>query len=160
MARSCLPQKEFILFKMDQNRQSFQEDMNTLAIETKSPKQTKQFAKKIAKLLKSGDVVLLIGQLGTGKTTFAQAVAEELGVSGFVRSPSFTLINEYQGKVKFFHIDLYRLNTPEEIFDLGCEEYLFSDGVCLIEWGEKIENLFPFDSLRIKLEHINKLQGD
>jgi len=116
---------------------------------TKNPEETKKIGKKIAKLLDPGDIILFFGELGAGKTCFAQGIAEALGTKDDVNSPSFTIINEYLGKVPIYHFDLFRLNNFKEILDLGYEEYFYGNGITLVEWAEKMELHLPTEFLKI-----------
>ncbi|MEE9499020.1 MAG: tRNA (adenosine(37)-N6)-threonylcarbamoyltransferase complex ATPase subunit type 1 TsaE [Nitrospinaceae bacterium] len=111
-----------------------------LQFETHSPNDTLSLGKKIGRHLEAGDIVLLFGDLGAGKTTLTQGIARGLGVAKeeYVRSPSFTLVNEYPGKVPVFHIDLYRIDSSQELEDLGLEEVFSSEGVSIVEWAEKL----------------------
>ena len=118
---------------------------------THTPEETIQLGVKIGKSLQSGDMVFLFGDLGAGKTTLTQGIAQGLGVAEneYVRSPSFTLINEYQGRIPIFHIDLYRIEKTSELENLGLEEVLFNAGVCIVEWAKK---LFPEGQENIMIE--------
>jgi len=116
---------------------------------------TALFGRTFGSLLKGGDVVALIGDLGSGKTTLAQAIAQGLDVAGPVTSPTFSLIQEYSGRVPVYHIDPYRLVRPEEISELGLDDYLHKDGVVVVEWADLIENLLPVERLEIWLEILN-----
>lgn len=109
---------------------------------SRSPEDTQNLGRRIGRLLQAGDILLLFGDLGAGKTTLIQGIAQGMEVppDQYVRSPSFTLINEYRGRLPIYHIDLYRIESADEMSDLGLEDYLFGEGVTLIEWGEK---LFP-----------------
>jgi tRNA threonylcarbamoyladenosine biosynthesis protein TsaE len=102
-----------------------------------------------------GDVIALVGELGTGKTTITQGIARGLGVSEkyYITSPTFTLINEYPGKITLYHLDVYRLTGPDDLGDMGYEEYFFGDGVAVIEWAEKIKDILPDDVLNIALSY-------
>lgn len=122
-----------------------------LEITSHSPEQTRRVGTLVGKLLQPGDVVCLYGDLGAGKTHFSQGVAAGLGVTGRVTSPTFTLINEYQGRCPLYHMDVYRLSGPEEMEDLGYEEYFYGDGVVLIEWPEKISAVLPDERLELKI---------
>lgn len=102
-------------------------------------------------LLRAGDVVALSGDLGAGKTCFVQGIAEGLGVRGPVTSPSFVLIAEHEGRLRLYHVDLYRLEDVEAIRALGLEELLGSDGVTVIEWGERAAPLLPAGTLRVRI---------
>jgi tRNA threonylcarbamoyladenosine biosynthesis protein TsaE len=113
-------------------------------ITTKTPEETLVLGNNLGKCLGPGDIVLLFGDLGAGKTTFTQGICQGLGLpeGEYIRSPTFTLINEYQGKQPIYHIDLYRMESLEEMEALGLEEVLFGQGVAIVEWSEK---LFPGD---------------
>jgi len=124
----------------------------SLTIITKSPEETKKIGKDISRLVKPGDLIAFYGELGTGKTCFIQGVSEGLEVKDYVTSPSFTIINEYQGKISVYHFDLFRINNIEEILELGYEEYFYGDGLTVIEWANKIEKLLPKDHLKIDIK--------
>jgi tRNA threonylcarbamoyladenosine biosynthesis protein TsaE len=98
------------------------------------------------------DVVLLSGPPGAGKTWFTKGIAVALGVKDLVNSPSFSLINEYQGALRLYHFDLYRLNGCEDVAALGCSEYFEAGGVCVVEWPERCPQLFPEEALKVTLE--------
>lgn len=105
---------------------------------TATPEETRLLGEKFAKALRSGDIVFLKGNLGSGKTTFTQGIVKAFGNKGFARSSSFMLVNEYgAGECKLFHLDLYRLN-PATVWDLGIEEYLFSENIAVIEWADRL----------------------
>ncbi|HBM90472.1 MAG TPA: tRNA (adenosine(37)-N6)-threonylcarbamoyltransferase complex ATPase subunit type 1 TsaE [Rhodospirillaceae bacterium] len=113
---------------------------------------TRVCAQKIAKLLKKGDVLLLSGDLGAGKTVFARALIEALGVTGEIPSPTFTLVQSYElPTMTLFHFDLYRLKTPQEIEETGFDEAL-ADGATLVEWPEKAEIYMPLEALRLRFD--------
>ena len=100
-----------------------------------------------------GQVYTLIGDLGTGKTVFTQGFAAGLGISDYVNSPTFTILQVYEdGRLPLYHFDVYRIEDPEEMQEVGLDEYLFGDGVCLIEWSELIEELLPEGCVRIIIE--------
>lgn len=114
--------------------------------------ETLRIARNIAKTSKPGDIICLEGNLGAGKTHFVKGFAEEFGVKGnAVTSPTFTIINEYEGTIPLYHFDCYRLESVEEALDIGIEEYLYGAGVCLIEWPEKIQGILPDHSKRIEI---------
>ena len=117
---------------------------------TSSSDETIALGRKIGEGLGPRDVVGLIGELGTGKTTFTQGLVQGLGVRGYVKSPSFTLVNEYEGRLPVYHLDLYRLGDVNEIYELGIEEYLYGGGVTIIEWAEKAYSLLPAEYILIK----------
>lgn len=111
-----------------------------------------EVAQKLGRLVNAGDVICMSGDLGAGKTTFTQALALGLGVDDYVTSPTFTLINEYHGRIPLYHFDVYRINDIREMEDLGYEEYFYGDGVCAIEWANLIEDLLPNDYLWIEIK--------
>ena len=121
-----------------------------------SPEQTRELGQALGRLLKSGSVVALTGELGAGKTVLAQGLARGLGVGAdeYVSSPSFALINRYQGRVPVFHLDIYRLDTEAELVALGYEDYFEPEGVTIIEWADKIANLLPERRLLVEINII------
>jgi len=146
-----------------------QEGMScTLDSISHSAAQTQRLGMRLGELLRGGELILLNGQLGTGKTTFTQGLAQGMGISGNVNSPTFTLLKEYVSQVKsprgnvsrpglaLYHFDLYRLDNPDEIIDLGFEEYFTSDGVCVVEWAEKADLYWPTDHLDIRLKMLSE----
>jgi tRNA threonylcarbamoyladenosine biosynthesis protein TsaE len=102
----------------------------------------------------AGDVYLMSGDLGAGKTCLIRGIAAGLGVAEHAFSPSFVLVRQYSGRLTLYHMDFYRLESPEEIADLGIEEYLSSEGVCAIEWAERATGLLPHDALSVELSYI------
>lgn len=125
--------------------------MAKLDIRTNSPEETKLLGEKLAALLMAGDLICLNGDLGAGKTAFSQGVAKGLGISNTVTSPTFTLINEYEGRLPLYHFDVYRLSGPEDMEDLGYEDYFYGQGVCLVEWAERVKEVLPRERLNINL---------
>lgn len=120
----------------------------------KEEAQTRQFGLELAKRLKKGDVVALTGDLGTGKTALTKYVAEGLGIQEPITSPTFTIVQEYpSGRLPLYHFDVYRLGGPEEMDELGYEEYFYGDGVCVVEWADLVEELLPEDALRIEITY-------
>jgi len=117
--------------------------MTTKIFRTRTPAETQTIGEKIGTQLRQGDLVALIGDLGTGKTCLTQGIARGVGVypNQIVNSPSYTLINEYAGKIPIYHVDLYRLQNHDELLDLGLDEYMEGNGVCIIEWAEKLGSL-------------------
>lgn len=115
---------------------------------------TKRFGIKLAQKLKPGDIVALIGDLGTGKTYLTKSIAEGLGITEMITSPTFTIVREYiSGRIPLYHFDVYRLSSPEEMYELGYEEYFFGQGVCVIEWADKIMDLIPQGCIIIRIEY-------
>ncbi len=121
------------------------------AFRTRSPEETQEIGVRIGSQLSPGDVVALIGDLGAGKTCLTQGIARGVGVcqDETVNSPSYILINEYEGKIPIYHIDLYRLERIGDIVDLGLEEYLEGDGICVIEWGDRMGELLPESHIQV-----------
>lgn len=116
-----------------------------------SEKDTERLAHKLADRMKPGSVIALEGELGAGKTTFAQAFARALGVSGTVNSPTFTIIKEYEdGRLPFYHMDVYRISQAEAD-ELGLEEYFYGDGIALVEWASRISDLLPAERLDVHI---------
>ena len=115
---------------------------------------TEDFGRELAAEVRPGTVIARVGDLGTGKTTLTKAIAESLGVEESVTSPTFTILQEYEsGRLPLYHFDVYRITDPEEMFELGYEEYFYGKGVSIIEWADQIEELLPEESIRIYLEY-------
>jgi tRNA threonylcarbamoyladenosine biosynthesis protein TsaE len=124
-------------------------------IHSKSPSETIRIGKHIGRLLLPGDVVALVGELGTGKTQFVKGLAAGVGIgtSADISSPSFTLINEYGGKVPLYHIDLFRLKSEREAGGLGLEEYFRGGGITVVEWADKIPSFLPPEMLWLQIRY-------
>lgn len=118
-----------------------------------SPDATRAFARRLAASLRPGDVVALHGDLGAGKTCFTQGLAEGLGVTDFVQSPTYTLVNELPGRIPLVHIDLYRLRGPADAPSIGLEDYFDGPGVTVIEWAERVLPLLPPRTIHVHLAH-------
>ena len=120
---------------------------------TENPAETQTLGEKLGKTLKRGDVIALVGDLGTGKTCLTQGIARGVGIASdeVVNSPSYILINEYTGAIPIYHIDLYRLENSEEIAELGLSEYIEGDGICIIEWAERMSDLLPDTCIKIHI---------
>lgn len=120
---------------------------------TESPEETQNLGEKLGKTLQRGDVIALIGDLGTGKTCLTQGIARGVGLAlnEVVSSPSYILINEYNGQIPIYHIDLYRLETAAEIAELGLSEYIEGDGICIIEWAERMADGLPDTCIKINM---------
>lgn len=119
---------------------------------TKSVDDTRALAAELAPLTRPGDLILLAGGLGAGKTAFVQGFARGLGVEETVTSPTFVLVRSYQGRLPMVHLDVYRLDRVQELVDLGIAEILDEDGVTLIEWGDVVRPALPGDFLEVRLE--------
>jgi tRNA threonylcarbamoyladenosine biosynthesis protein TsaE len=127
---------------------------NSLDFISHSETQTRRLGARLAGWLKPGDVLALVGDLGTGKTRWVQGVCEGLGVTDPVISPSFTLVNEYAGRRPVYHIDLYRLADSREVLTFGLEDYLYGSGICLIEWADRATDFLPSEHLIVTLHHL------
>ena len=121
-------------------------------VKTRSYEETIEFGKKLGGILAPNDLICLSGDLGTGKTALTQGIAKSLGINSYITSPTFTIVNEHQGKYPLFHFDVYRIADPDEMFDIGFEEYLSSEGVSVIEWGELIRDILPHDIININVK--------
>ena len=143
-----------ILHKQMENRNE--------SFKTESPEETQTLGEKLGKTLKQGDVIALIGDLGTGKTCLTQGIACGAGIAPdeIVSSPSYILINEYNGKVPIYHIDLYRLENSGEIAELGLSEYVEGDGICIIEWAERMAEALPDTCIKIHITLANENTSD
>mgnify|MGYP003229925442 FL=1 len=120
----------------------------------KNEEETRQFGLDLAENLKAGDVIALIGNLGTGKTALTRYVAEGLGIHERISSPTFTIVKEYDsGRLPLYHFDVYRIADPEEMFNIGADGYFFGQGVCVVEWADMIEELLPENTKYIYLEY-------
>lgn len=125
----------------------------TLNIHTESPGDTQKLGEIIGRNAQPGDIFLLTGPLGAGKTCLSQGIARGLDVPENLRSPTFVLMTRHQGRLVLHHVDLYRINESWEAWDLGLDEQLMSDGVCVVEWADKAAELFPPDSCWIDLDY-------
>ena len=126
--------------------------------QTHSPEETQAIGRQIGETLKVGDIIALVGDLGTGKTCLTQGIARGVGIASHevVNSPSYTLINEYAGNIPIYHIDLYRLEHHGEIVDLGLEEFLEGNGICIIEWADRMFNLLPANHIQITMTWVDE----
>lgn len=119
--------------------------------------ETNKIGELVGALVNSGDIICLIGDLGTGKTHLTKGIAKGLSIEDHITSPTFTIVNEYTGRLKLYHFDVYRVNDPDEIAAIGFDEYIFSDGVSIIEWANYIEELIPPNNLTITIEKLPEL---
>lgn len=128
-----------------------------MIIETNSAKETFLLGEKLGRQAAAGQIYTLNGDLGVGKTVFTQGVAAGLGIAEPVNSPTFTIIQEYEGgRLPFYHFDVYRIGDIEEMEEIGYDDYFFGEGVCLIEWAELIEELLPENIISITIEKIRR----
>lgn len=130
--------------------------MKTYEIISSNPEDTLEIARRLGKILKPADVLLLEGDLGAGKTTFTKGLASGLGIKRNVNSPTFTIIKEYHGRIPLYHMDVYRLEDSFE--DLGFDEYFYGDGVTVVEWAQFIEDQLPQSHLSLYIYHENQNQ--
>jgi len=123
-----------------------------MQITTHSADETQALGQKLASRLASGDVIAYFGDLGAGKTAFTRGLAQGLGITDPVTSPTYTIVNEYlSGRIPLFHFDMYRLSSSDELFDIGWEDYLSRGGVCAVEWSENVEDALQ-DAIRVTIE--------
>ena len=121
--------------------------------ETNYEKETFELGKNLGEQAKAGQIFCLNGDLGVGKTVFTQGFAKGLGIEENVNSPTFTIIQVYEeGRIPLYHFDVYRIGDPEEMYEIGYEEYFFGEGVCLIEWSKLIEELIPEEAINIEID--------
>ncbi len=124
---------------------------------TQGPHQTEGLGARLAQELSSWDVVGLVGELGSGKTTFVKGMARGLGIKGYVKSPSFTIVHVYEGgRLPLYHIDLYRVGSTEEAADAGLEEYIYAQGISVIEWADRVPDILRACTYVVRFFH----QGD
>ena len=126
-------------------------------IKIKNEKETENFGRRLCESLSAGDVVAMVGDLGTGKTTLTGYIARGLGIKETVSSPTFTIIKEYNsGRLPLYHFDVYRIGDPEELFNIGADEYFDGDGVCVVEWADLVSEELPENSKYIFIEYGEK----
>jgi tRNA threonylcarbamoyladenosine biosynthesis protein TsaE len=128
--------------------------MNRIELVSRSAEQTQQLGYYLGQMTQPGNVFLLSGNLGSGKTCLTQGIARGMDIKSTVTSPSFVLVREHYGRMPLYHIDLYRLDNIEEIVNLGLEQYFESNGLCVVEWAEKGISVFPMEHLLISLEYL------
>lgn len=121
-------------------------------VRTKSDAETLKAGETFSKTLKPGDVVALDGDLGAGKTVLVKGIAKGLGIADVIVSPTFTILREYEGALPLYHFDVYRIGDPDELFEIGFQEYLDGDGICVIEWAEKVPELLPARAIGVRIE--------
>lgn len=127
--------------------------MATVKFESYSSEDTARFAEELANKAKPSDVYTLIGDLGVGKTTFTQGFAKGLGIVEPVNSPTFTIVQIYEeGRVPFYHFDVYRIADPDEMYEIGYEDYFYGEGVSMIEWADLVKEIIPENAIRIEIE--------
>lgn len=128
---------------------------------TTSPAQTRDLGEKLAKLLQPGDVLLLLGDLGAGKSELTRGLAKGLGVTATVTSPSFTILNVYdEGRIPLYHFDWYRLNDVEELYEMGMDEFLGGNGIAVIEWPSQCPEAIPDTRLEVSIEPLSETERE
>jgi tRNA threonylcarbamoyladenosine biosynthesis protein TsaE len=131
-------------------------DAHALDFISHSVEQTRRLGARLGQMLEGGEVLCLTGELGTGKTCLVQGLGQGLGVTDRITSPTFTLINEYRGgRLYLYHVDLYRIVDAKAALMFGLDDYLYGDGVCAIEWAERVQGIWPDEYLRVRLRHID-----
>ena len=128
-----------------------------MEIITKSPEETYNLGVRLGEQLMPGDIIDLNGDLGPGKTQLTKGIAEGLGVADYITSPTFTIVNEYEGRLPLYHFDVYRIEDIYEMNEIGFEEYLFGNGVCVIEWGDMVRELLPYDVIDIYISKVDEV---
>ncbi len=119
---------------------------------TKSATETEALGEQLAETLSAGDIIAYTGDLGAGKTAFTRGLARGLGIEERVTSPTFTIVNEYEGgRLPLFHFDMYRLGSSDELYDIGWEDYLMRGGICAVEWSETVEDALDSDPIRVDI---------
>jgi len=131
------------------------QSISCLELTSHSPEQTRKFGAGIGELCLPGDVFLLVGSLGAGKTCLTQGIAWGLGSKEYAASPSFVVVRELYGRLPLYHIDLYRLDHIEEIVELGLDDYLYGNGVCVVEWAEKGLSVLPVEHMLIRISYLS-----
>ena len=131
------------------------QSINCLELISHSPEQTQRFGVCIGELALPGDTFLLVGGLGTGKTCLTQGIAWGLNIKEYALSPSFVVVRELYGRLPLYHIDLYRLDHIEEIVELGLDDYLYGNGVCVVEWAERGLSVLPIEHLMIRISYLS-----
>lgn len=123
-------------------------------ISIKGVDEMRELGLELAAALEPGDIIAMVGNLGTGKTTLSKYIAEGLGVTEALSSPTFNIVKEYRsGRLPLFHFDVYRLSSGDDLVDIGAEDYLYGDGVCLIEWADIVADILPEETIVIRLEY-------
>ncbi len=128
-------------------------DMTLTVYKTESELETLKLGEMLAKNAYAGEIITLDGDLGSGKTVFAKGFARGLGIDEPITSPTFTIVREYEsGRLPLYHFDVYRIDSPDEMYEVGFDDYLFGNGVCIIEWAENIREILPENIVRISIK--------
>lgn len=129
-------------------------------IEIRNEEDTRAFGLELARKCVPGTIIGLIGDLGTGKTTLTKSIAEGLGITRTITSPTFTIVQEYrEGRLPLYHFDVYRLHGPEDLFEIGADDYFYGNGVCVVEWADLVLDALPEDAWMIEIEYAEEENG-
>ncbi len=126
-----------------------------MKIKVNDLKDTERIGKIISRCLEKGTVLCLDGDLGVGKTALTQFIAKNFGVKEYITSPTFNIIKEYEGRLPFYHMDVYRVDSEDDMYDLGYDEYIYSEGVTIIEWSHKIKDILPDERISIEIQRLD-----
>lgn len=129
---------------------------SSVEVVCRSPEETRAVGHAMGRCAGPGDLYLLIGQLGAGKTCLTQGILWGLGVDDYARSPTFVLVTQHRGRLPLFHVDLYRVETPEEVAELGLDEHALEEGICVVEWADRGAGFFPEDHLELRFEYLGE----
>jgi tRNA threonylcarbamoyladenosine biosynthesis protein TsaE len=127
-------------------------DMETLKIRLKNTNETLKLGEIIGKSLNPGSIIALVGDLGAGKTVLVKGIAKGLGVDEEPNSPTFVIMNQYEGRIPLYHFDLYRVSSEEELFGIGYDEFFFGEGVAAVEWADRVQDVFPEHTIKIEIK--------
>jgi len=127
-------------------------DMETLNIHLKNTKETLKLGEIIGKSLNPGSIIALVGDLGAGKTVLVKGIAKGLGVDEEPNSPTFVIMNSYEGRIPLYHFDLYRIADEDELIAIGYEEFFYGEGVAAVEWADRVESIFPGHTIKIEIK--------
>ena len=127
-------------------------DMETLKIRLKNTNETLKLGEIIGKSLNPGSIIALVGDLGAGKTVLVKGIAKGLGVDEEPNSPTFVIMNRYEGRIPLYHFDLYRVSSEEELFGIGYDEFFFGEGVAAVEWADRVQDIFPEHTINIEIK--------
>lgn len=125
---------------------------------TKNENETEEIGENIGKVLPAGSVLAMYGELGSGKTALVRGIARGMGINSRVQSPTFTIVNEYEGKRTLYHFDMYRLSDASELFDIGWEDYLNTGAVCAVEWSENVQDAFFGDEITVRFTKLSETE--
>ena len=137
----------------------FSRNENPVLLLSDSPETTKKYGRRFGELLRNGDVVYLYGEIGAGKTVFTSGLAESLGVTDYVTSPTFTIANEYHGSLLLYHFDAYRIESPDELSETGFYDFAGGECVVVVEWAEKLRGAGPCDRIEVWIDSFDAADG-